>query len=45
LNVAVQVKLALTVTLPSAQSACPDQPVKMEPLAGVAVSVTTVPLG
>jgi hypothetical protein len=41
----MQVKLALTPTLPSAQSACPDQPANVEPLAGVAVSVTTVPAG
>jgi hypothetical protein len=45
LKVAVQFKLALTVTMPSAQSACPDQPAKVEPLAAVAVSVMTVPLG
>ena len=45
LKVAVQFKLALTVTLPSAQSACPDQPANVEPLAAAAVRVTTVPLG
>jgi hypothetical protein len=44
LNVAVQLTLLLTVTLPSLQSASPDQPAKTEPEAGVAVSATAVPL-
>jgi len=43
-KLAVQFRAALIVTLPSPQSASPDQPEKVEPLAGVAVSVTTVPL-
>ena len=45
LKVAVQFTLVLSVTLPSAQSAGPDQPEKMEPLAATAVKVTTVPVG
>jgi hypothetical protein len=44
LNVAVQLRAAVMVTLPSVQSASPVQPPKVEPLAGVAVKVTTVPL-
>jgi len=43
-KVAVQVLLAVMVTTPAVQSGAPLQPAKMEPLAGVAVSVTTVPL-
>ncbi len=44
LNVAVQVLLAVMVTEASEQSASPLQPAKVEPVAGVAVRVTTVPL-
>ena len=44
LKVAVQVMAAVTVTLPSVQSALPVQPAKVEPEAGVAVKVTSVPL-
>jgi hypothetical protein len=36
--------LAVTVTLPSAQSALPDHPAKIEPLAALAVRDTVVPL-
>jgi hypothetical protein len=43
-NVAAQLRAALIVTTPSLQSASPVQPLKVEPLAGAAVSVTTVPL-
>lgn len=42
-NVAVQVALAFKVMLPLVQPA-PLQPVNVEPLAGVAVNVTVVPL-
>ena len=41
LNVAMQLRSAVIVTLPSEQSASPVQPLKREPVAGVAVSVTT----
>jgi len=41
LKVAVQLRSAVIVTLPSEQSASPAQPLKREPCAGVAVSVTT----
>ena len=44
LNTAVQLMLPLIVTLPSLQSAWPDQLAKVEPLAGVAVNFTSVPL-
>jgi hypothetical protein len=44
LNVAVQLLLAFIVTEPSLQSELPLQPAKVEPLAGLAVSVTTCPL-
>jgi hypothetical protein len=44
LKVAVQLIFALTVTRPSVQSAWPDQPAKLDPLAASAVRVTTVPL-
>ncbi len=44
LKVAVQVLLAVMVTEASEQSASPVQPAKTDPLAGVAVRVTTVPL-
>jgi hypothetical protein len=44
LNNAVQVMSPLTVTLPLLQAVFPDQPAKLEPLAGVAVSFTRVPL-
>jgi hypothetical protein len=40
-KVAVQLRAADMVTLPSLQSASPLQPLKIEPEAGVAVSVTT----
>ena len=43
-KLAVQFRAALIVTLPSLQSASPVQPVNVEPAAGVAVSVTAVPL-
>ena len=43
LNTAVQFMLAFMVTLPLVQ-AVPDQPVNVEPLAGIAVRLTTVPL-
>jgi hypothetical protein len=43
LNTAVQLMLAFIVTLPSLQSALPDQLEKLEPLAGAAVNFTTVP--
>ena len=43
LNTAVQFILPFMVTLPSLQSALPDQLVKLEPLAGAAVNFTTVP--
>jgi hypothetical protein len=43
-NVAVQVRLPDIVTDPSAQSASPVQPAKVEPDAAVAVSRTAVPL-
>jgi hypothetical protein len=42
LNTAVQVMLAFMVTLPSLQSAFPDQFAKVEPLAGAAVNFTMV---
>src|SRR6266852_2930330 len=42
LNTAVQLLLASMVTVPSLQSASPCQPEKKEPLAAVAVRVTTV---
>ena len=41
-KVAVQLRLAAMVTWPSAQSASPLQPAKVEPVSAVAVSVTTV---
>ncbi len=44
LKVAVQLMLTLTMTLPSLQSALPDQPANVDPEAGVAVRVTAVPL-
>ena len=43
LKAAVQVIGAFTVTCPSVQSGSPDHPLKADPFAGVAVSVTTVP--
>jgi hypothetical protein len=43
LKVATQFRFADIVTLPSAQSRSPDQLVSVEPIAGVAVSVTTCP--
>ena len=43
MNVATQVRSALIVTVPSAQSASPPKPAKVEPGAAVAVRVTTVP--
>ena len=43
LNTAVHVMLAFIVTLPSLQSALPDQLAKVEPLAGAAVNFTTLP--
>jgi hypothetical protein len=43
LNTAVQLMSAFIVTLPLVQ-AVPDQPAKVEPLAGVAVRLTRVPL-
>ena len=43
LNTAVQVMLAFMVTLPSLQSASPDQLAKTESLAGAAINFTTVP--
>jgi hypothetical protein len=43
-NVAVQLRLLDIVTDPSAQSALPLHPVKVEPDAAVAVSLTDVPL-
>lgn len=43
LNTAVQLMLAFIVTLPLVQ-AVPDQPVNVEPLAGVGVRLTSVPL-
>ena len=43
-NVAMQLRAAVTVTLPSPQSASPVQPVNVDDPAGVAMSVTTVPL-
>ena len=42
---AVQLRFALSVTAPSLQSASPLQPLKVEPLDGVAVSVTAVLAG
>jgi hypothetical protein len=43
LNTAVQVMSAFIVTVPSLQSALPDQLAKLEPLAGAAVNFTMVP--
>ena len=43
LNTAVHVMLAFIVTLPSLQSALPDQLAKVEPLEGAAVNFTTLP--
>jgi hypothetical protein len=43
LNTAVQLMLAFIVTLPSVQSALPDQLAKVEPVAGAAVNFTTLP--
>jgi hypothetical protein len=43
LNVAVQLRLADSVTLPSLQSASPVQPANVDPAVGVAVNVTTCP--
>jgi len=43
-NVAVTVVAAETVTVQAPVPAQPVQPVKVEPAAGVAVSVTAVPL-
>ena len=42
-NVAVQLRAALIVTLPSVQSASPLHPAKVEPDAGAGISVTVVP--
>jgi hypothetical protein len=42
-NVAVQLRAADIVTLPSVQSASPDHPPKLAPARGVAVSATTCP--
>ena len=42
-NVAVQLRSASMVTLPSLQSPSPVQPAKTEPASEVGVSVTTVP--
>ena len=44
LNTAVQLMLPFIVTLPSLQSASPDQLVKVDPVFGGAVNFTTVPL-
>ena len=44
LNVALQLMVLFMVTLPSVQSAFPDQPAKVDPEAGVAVRVTVVAL-
>src|SRR5919197_6728174 len=44
-NVAVQLLSSFRVTVPSAQSGSPLQPVKTEPGVGVAVRVTMVPYG
>ncbi len=44
LKVAAQPLSASIVTRPSAQSACPFQPSKAEPVPGVAVRLTSVPL-
>ena len=44
LKVAVQDMLPLIVTVPSLQSALPDQPANVDPVAAVAVNVTDVPL-
>jgi hypothetical protein len=43
LKTAVQFMLAFIVTLPSLQSASPDQVAKVEPVAGAAVNFTTLP--
>jgi hypothetical protein len=43
LNVAVQLRAAFMVTVPSAQSASPLQEANTEPAAAVAVRLTTVP--
>jgi hypothetical protein len=43
LNTALQVMLAFIVTIPSLQSASPDQFAKVEPLAGAAANFTAVP--
>jgi len=43
LNTAVQLMLAFIVTLPSVQSALPNQLAKVEPVAGAAVNFTTLP--
>jgi hypothetical protein len=43
LKTAVQVMLAFIVTVPSMQSAFPDQLAKVEPLTGAALKLTTVP--
>ena len=40
---ALQAVSAFRVTIPSAQSGLPDQPVKVDPAAAAALSVTTVP--
>ena len=42
-NVAVQLRSAVMETIPSAQSASPDQPVKSETPSGVGGRVTSVP--
>jgi hypothetical protein len=42
LKVAVQLMSALTVIVPSLQSAFPDQPAKKEPAAATGARVTTV---
>ena len=44
LNVAVQLRAADIVTLPSLQSASPVQPANVDPETGVAVNVTTCPV-
>jgi hypothetical protein len=44
LKVAVQLIVLFMVTLPSVQSALPDQPAKLDPETGVAVKVTAVAL-
>ena len=44
MNVAWHVRAAVSVTVPSLQSASPLQPPNVDPAATVAVNVTTVPV-